>query len=483
MLLLSELLISFEPSIACHQSHIDCEELFDIENRYRTLVGRPLDLIAYQRARARAGNLTPDSLERSDPTNKPDLLDSLVSSGEVQASFKMSSYYDEDDELDIRIHRGRASPQPVIYPEHRRPARPVYYHHGSSYLEPQYSSGNLHRSRSTGHRQSPPPPPVIINKIYNEERYEDEDDRSAYLQLAPRPRARSRSRSRAPSFTSSSRHSSRDEYELEKARKEYELEKTRKEYELEKTRKELEHFKLKADREDEAKRLKKELELERLRKEREEEEEKRRAKKEADEAVEKWKRKEAERIQREKREEEEAIEKYKRKEAERVEKEKKEKEEREKEYQHRLEDDLRKAGMDDRQIAVVTKKEKAIDPNRPTFTRMSRRHLSIETLNAYKIDYEFDVVNSNSGKTGLRTRTNKVQDPNYVLIRRWVPEYEQDFLWNHTREIRERRQPVLVAIEGKKKHGDVEFEFVRKKEHKRKTSPSPLLTFLAGGKR
>jgi hypothetical protein len=64
-----------------------------------------------------------------------------------------------------------------------------------------------------------------------------------------------------------------------------------------------------------------------------------------------------------------------------------------------------------------------------------------------------------------------------------VPEYEQDFLWNHTREIRERRQPVLVAIEGKKKHGDVEFEFVRKKEHKRKPSPSPLLQFLAGGKR
>lgn len=200
---------------------------------------------------------------------------------------------------------------------------------------------------------------------------------------------------------------------------------------------------MKAEREEEAKRLKKELELERLRKEREEEEEKKRAKKEADEAVEKWKRKEAERI----------------------EKEKKEKEEREKEYQRRLEEDLRKAGMDDRQIAVVTKKEKAIDPNRPTFTRMSRKHLSIETLNAFKIDYEFDV------------------DPNYVLIRRWVPEYEQDFLWNHTREIRERRQPVLVAIEGKKKHNDVEFEFVRKKEHKRKPSPSPLLTFLAGGKR
>lgn len=151
---------------------------------------------------------------------------------------------------------------------------------------------------------------------------------------------------------------------------------------------------MKAEREEEAKRLKKEMELERLRKEREEEEEKKRVKKEAEEAVEKWKRKEAERI----------------------EKEKKEKEEREKEYQHRLQDDLRRAGMDDRQIAVVTKKEKAIDPNRPTFTRMSRRHLSIETLNAYKIDYEFDVVSSYFCENSLGTRTNRLQDPNYVLI-------------------------------------------------------------------
>jgi hypothetical protein len=64
-------------------------------------------------------------------------------------------------------------------------------------------------------------------------------------------------------------------------------------------------------------------------------------------------------------------------------------------------------------------------------------------------------------------------------------EYEQDFLWSHTREIRERRQPVVLAIEGKKKHGETEFEFVRtkKKHHERKPSPSPLVTFLAGGKR
>lgn len=73
-----------------------------------------------------------------------------------------------------------------------------------------------------------------------------------------------------------------------------------------------------------------------------------------------------------------------------------------------------------------------------------------------------------------------------MLIKREVPEYEQDYLWSHTKQIRERRRPLLVSIESKKKHhhhGDVEFEFVRKKEYKGKPEPSPLLTFLAGGTR
>lgn len=328
------------------------------------------------------------------------------------------SYYEDDEEVDIRVRHGRASP--AIYPEHRhRPARPIYYQHGPGYLAPE-ASGRLHRSRSQNHRASPPPAPVIINnRIYNDfESEEAEDDR--YLQLAPPFRSRSRSRSRPSSFAS------REDYELEKARKE------------------LDAYRLEEQREKDEKRIKKEMELQRLRDEKRAEDEKKRIKKEADEAV----------------------EKFKLKEAERVAKEKKEKEEREKEYQKRLEEDLRKSGLDERQISVITKTEKAIDPNRPTYTRMSRKHLSIETLNKYRIDYEFDT------------------DPDYVLIKRWVPEYEQDFLWSHTREIRERRAPVMVAIEGKKNHHhETEFEFVRKKKHERRPSPSPLLTFLAGGKR
>lgn len=298
------------------------------------------------------------------------------------------SYYEDDEELDIRVRRGH-SPAPVIYPEHRhaRVARPIYYQHGSSsYLVPEVNA-RVVRSRSHGRERresspAPPPQPVIINnKIYNEhdpEEYEYEDDRYA---LAPPlvPRGRSHSRPRPLSYVApppplSPPMDPRELYELEHARKELEALKFEAEREKEekriKARKELEAYKAQAEKEREEARIKKELELERLRKEKQAEEEKERREKEAKEAV----------------------EKYKRDEEAKKAKEKKEKEEREAEYQRRLEEDLRKSGLDERQIAVITKKEKEIDPNRPTYTRMSRRYLSIETLNTYKIDYEFDVV-------------------------------------------------------------------------------------------
>jgi hypothetical protein len=74
-----------------------------------------------------------------------------------------------------------------------------------------------------------------------------------------------------------------------------------------------------------------------------------------------------------------------------------------------------------------------------------------------------------------------MQDPDYVLVKRWIPEYEQDKLWAHTREIRERRQNVSTRSEDKNEHVDVDHESVRK--HKRKPSPSRLQTFIDGGKR
>lgn len=243
----------------------------------------------------------------------------------------MSSYYSDEDEIDVRIHRGRASPG---YSEHRprTVARPVYYTHGSSYLVPEHSGGSVHRSRSTGRRSpehAPAPAPVIINnRIYNDYEDEEDDGHGRYLQLARPARPRSRSRSRAGSFVSS--RSSRED--------------TRKDYELEKTRKELEHFRLEAEREKEEKRLKKELELQKLREEKRAKEEKERLKRETAEAIEKFKLESMEKAAKEKKEKEEAYEKFKREQAEKEAKEKKEKEEREKEYQRRLEEDLRKSG-------------------------------------------------------------------------------------------------------------------------------------------
>jgi len=155
--------------------------------------------------------------------------------------------------------------------------------------------------------------------------------------------------------------------------------------------------------------------------------------------------------------------------------------EKEKEYKRRLEEDLRKSGMNDRQIAVVLKKDKAVNADRPTWTRMSRRHLSIETLNRNRIDYEFDTVSNLQHCVSIMS--DRKQDPDYVLIKRWVPEYEQDILWNQTREIREKRKPVLLAIEDKKHHHETELELVRKKKHEKKPTPSSLLTFLAGGRK
>ncbi|TAQ89469.1 hypothetical protein B7494_g2214 [Chlorociboria aeruginascens] len=366
----------------------------------------------------------------------------------------MSSYYDDDDELDIRV-RHRASP--VIFPEHRRPvARPVYQSHANSFLGVEgHGGGSLYRSRSTGHRPSPPPtaPVIINNRIYNENYESDEEE---HYQLAPIRSPRSRSRSRPPSSSYS-----REDYELERAR--HQIEKLEIEAQIQKEKDQRE--KEKANREKDKKRMEKEMELYKLLEEKEMEEERKRIKKELELKrflEEKEEKEEKDRI---KKEADAAVEKFKKAEAERAAKEKKEKEEREKEYQRRLEEDLRKHGFDERQISVVTKKEPQIDPNRPTYTRMSRRHLSIETLRQYRVEYEFDM------------------DPDYILIKRWVPEYEQEFLFNHTREIRESRRPVLLAIEGKKKkHHEPEFEFVRKK-HERKPSPSPLLAYLAGSSR
>lgn len=210
---------------------------------------------------------------------------------------------------------------------------------------------------------------------------------------------------------------------------------------------ELDRFKMKEEQEKKELLLKKEMELQKLKEEKRAEQEQERLKKEKAAAV----------------------EKYKIEEMEKASKAKKEREEREKEYQERLEADMRMLGIDGRQMAHLAKKEtSSSDCGRPTYTRMARRYLSLETLNAFQIEFQYDA------------------NPEFIIIKRPVPQWEQDRLWQHTKHIREARDPVYITIEeGKKYHRkEPELEFVREKHkrHERRPSPSPPLAWVAGAR-
>ena len=77
-----------------------------------------------------------------------------------------------------------------------------------------------------------------------------------------------------------------------------------------------------------------------------------------------------------------------------------------------------------------------------------------------------------------------MQDPDYLLVKRWVPEWEQDQLWKHTKALRSKRAKALVVEEKNTLTVDPQFEWVRKKKsHSRKRSKSPsLLMYLAGAR-
>jgi hypothetical protein len=167
----------------------------------------------------------------------------------------------------------------------------------------------------------------------------------------------------------------RDEDERRKER-EY-----RDEYELANAKRELDEIKRRETRAEEEKRIKKELELKRLKEEEEAEAEKKRRDEEARLAVERYKQQEADRAKREMEERQRAEESYKR----------------------RLRDDLAKSGLDEKSIDAIMKGQKmpeAAKPKdqqvaaRPTYTRMRRQHLSIETLRTFRIDYDLEAVSS-----------------------------------------------------------------------------------------
>lgn len=88
-----------------------------------------------------------------------------------------------------------------------------------------------------------------------------------------------------------------------------------------------------------------------------------------------------------------------------------------------------------------------------TYTRFARKHLSLETLREFNVGFDLDA------------------DPEYVLVRRRVPEWEQDRMWEHTKLIREKRDKFLRE-ETPYWSDEHEFESVRETDRRHAKSPS-----------
>lgn len=63
---------------------------------------------------------------------------------------------------------------------------------------------------------------------------------------------------------------------------------------------------------------------------------------------------------------------------------------------------------------------KTRDPMRPTYLKVHRKHLSRDTLDVYGLPWELDYA-----------------DSNYMIIKRWMEEDDQEILFEHTRKMRE----------------------------------------------
>ncbi|OJD17381.1 hypothetical protein AJ78_02511 [Emergomyces pasteurianus Ep9510] len=127
-----------------------------------------------------------------------------------------------------------------------------------------------------------------------------------------------------------------------------------------------------------------------------------------------------------------AVEEYNRLQAEKKLKEQKDKEKADKEFEERARATLAKSGYTDDQITAMLKgedKTKAVSRpgQKPTFIKVSRQHIAPETLDAFHIPWEWDD-----------------RDGEFILIKRWISDDEQEELFEHTKLLRQ-GQRLLIA--------------------------------------
>ncbi|KAL8771175.1 MAG: hypothetical protein Q9209_003346 [Squamulea sp. 1 TL-2023] len=96
--------------------------------------------------------------------------------------------------------------------------------------------------------------------------------------------------------------------------------------------------------------------------------------------------------------------------------------------------------------AMVQKKEQmnVVNLNRTTYIKVHRKYLSPDTLDAYDLPWEWDD-----------------RDSNYIVIKQWINENDQDKLFEHTRKLREQRLLTSAPVELIKEKG--KLKLVREK--------------------
>jgi hypothetical protein len=67
-------------------------------------------------------------------------------------------------------------------------------------------------------------------------------------------------------------------------------------------------------------------------------------------------------------------------------------------------------------------------------------------------------------------------DPSFIIIKRWIPEDDQEILFEHTRKLRDRRRLTITTTEVTKERG--RLKLVREKSPARKRSPARVSYFL-----
>lgn len=162
-----------------------------------------------------------------------------------------------------------------------------------------------------------------------------------------------------------------------------------------------------------------------------------------------------------------AVEEYNAKKLEDELKAKKKKEDEDKAFRERVRLEFGRAGYSEESIDKILAKgekgEKAqghktiMDVSRPTYIKVHRKHLSPETLDVYELPWEWDPQNSN-----------------YILIKRWIPEHDQDKLFDHTRRLREGRLLEHRPVDFKRERDQL---MLVRKPGSRKKSPSRYYMF------